>query len=628
MKLEDRLADALARIADSTPINDPGAFVPDVMTLRSDLESSAPSHRVLAVAAAIVVVGVAGIVVVANRPGTNGASDAPTPPSLSIVPNTTSASSPSALGEPGPVGSMVLPQTTGMSVAFAEEGSLVGDSSMRWYATSQAQAETGRYLRLFSYQNGVPAGESLGCDVAVSVTRVGVSVPSDGLCFKQRDASDPFGRVALDRSPYSIIIEGNVTDDELLTAARNVVPSVNGAGFEISEAGLPSGVSQTGTGWNVSDFAATSVDAADNTIIQVNWVDVTGRSIFYVATTDDAAFTSNLRLGFESVTDITVRGVPAFIRTLDDQPDYRGVVWHANGITFQVGSQRLSESELLDLVEQMRPATQSEWVATVAATTTVESTLAVVGGDVVMDDVLPPGAWTGARTSAVGQSLLLFFVGAAAYEPGQSCTMRYVPVVEETETEVHVVIRGEHPPAADATTACTLVGYPRSVTVELAQPFGDRTLVALGQSRRVFDGSTLAEPRWIPDGWQPSSESPGLLDPGTATSWIRSWVPPVPPPGEGSCLLGASGLALLEGSPDVVNRSTPPAEQTFTGTHDINGSSATSSIQTNRNITRLAWTTGNRSYLLSSSPACDGDQPPSLDIMLRFARSLDTSTSR
>lgn len=360
MKLEERLPDALARIADSTPINDPGAFVPDVMTLRSDLESSAPSHRVLAVAAAIVVVGVAGLVVVANRPDTNGASDAPTPPSSSIVPNTTSASAPAITG----------------------------------------------------------------------------------------------------------------------------------------------------------------------------------------------------------------------------------------------------------------------------IATTVEPTLAVVGGDVVMDDVLPPGAWTGARTSAVGQSLLLFFVGATEYEPGQSCTMRYVPIVEETETEVHVMIRGEHPPAADATTACTLVGYPRSVTVELAQPFGDRTLVALGQSRGVFDGSTLAEPQWIPDGWQPSSESPGLLDPGTATSWIRSWAPPVPPPGEGSCLLGASGLALLEGSLDDVNRSTPPAEQTITGTHDINGSSATSSIQTNRNITRLAWTTGNRSYILSSSPACDGDQPPSLDIMLRFARSLGTSTDR
>jgi hypothetical protein len=373
VKLEDRLPDALERIADSTPINDPGAFVPDVMTLMSDLESSRPSHRLLAAAAAVVVVGVAGIVVVANRPDTNGASDTPESPSSSIVPNTASASEPSALAEPGPAGSMVLPQTTGMSVSFAEEGSLVGDSSMRWYATGQAQPETGRYLRLFSYQNGVPAGESLGCDVAVSVTRGGVPVPSDVDCYEARDASDPFGRVALDRSPYSIIIEGNVTDDELLTAALHVVPSVNGAGFEISEAGLPTGVTRTGTGWNVSDFAATGVDAADDSIIQVNWADVTGRSIFYVATTDDAAFTSNLRLGFESVTDITVRGVPAFIRTLDDQPDYRGVVWHENGITFQVGSQRLSESELLNLVEQLRPATQSEWVASLAATPAPET---------------------------------------------------------------------------------------------------------------------------------------------------------------------------------------------------------------------------------------------------------------
>lgn len=256
----------------------------------------------------------------------------------------------------------------------------------------------------------------------------------------------------------------------------------------------------------------------------------------------------------------------------------------------------------------------------------VGSTLGVSGGDVVVDDVLPPGAWTGARTSHDGRSMSLFFVGAADYEPGQSCTMRYVPTVEETDTEVHVAMHGEHPPAADAMTMCPAIGFPRSVTIDLAQPFGDRTLVALGQSQVVFDGSTLAEPQWLPDGWQPGPESPGPLDPGTATSWIRSWQPPAPPPGETSCPHGASGLALLEGSADVVSRATPPVEQTGTGSHDINGTTATSSVQANRNITRLTWTTGNRSYLLSSAPACDGDQPPSLDTMLNFARSLKTAT--
>lgn len=65
-------------------------------------------------------------------------------------------------------------------------------------------------------------------------------------------------------------------------------------------------------------------------------------------------------------------------------------------------------------------------------------------------------------------------------------------------------------------------------------------------------------------------------------------------------------------------------EQQNTGTHDINGATATASIQPNCDITPLIWAVGDRSLLLSSAPSCDGDQPPSLDIMLQFARSLNT----
>jgi hypothetical protein len=259
--------------------------------------------------------------------------------------------------------------------------------------------------------------------------------------------------------------------------------------------------------------------------------------------------------------------------------------------------------------------------ATTEIANTVGSTLVVSEGGVVLGDVLPPGAWIGARTSDDGRSLVLFFVGAAEYEPDQPCTMRYLPVVEETETEVHVAMRGERPSTANGTIACTLEGYSRSVNVDFSNPVGDRTLVALGQPRGVFDGSTLARPQWIPEGWEQNSEFPGQLD-EAGTTWMRSWTPTVAS-GEGTCPLGESGLVLLEGTSGVVDRSIPPAEET--GTHDINGATATSSTQSNRNITRLAWTIDNRSYLLSSAPACNGDQPPSLDIMLQFARSLDTS---
>jgi hypothetical protein len=273
-----------------------------------------------------------------------------------------------------------------------------------------------------------------------------------------------------------------------------------------------------------------------------------------------------------------------------------------------------------DTTSASTSAVPTDQVTATGVPNSVASTALVPGALVVVDDPLVPGAWTGARTSRDGLILSLFFVGAADFEPGQPCTMRYVPVVDETASEVTVAIRGEYPPAAaNDAMVCAAIGYERSVTVDLAQPFGNRTLVALGQARGVFDGSTLAEPQWLPDGWQPGPESPGLLDPDR-TSWRRSWRPA----GETSCPLGTSGLALLEGPPDVVSRSNPPDDQAVTGSHDINGTTATETVQANRNITRLAWTVGDRSYALSSAPACDGDEPPPLDIMLAFARGLQT----
>jgi hypothetical protein len=355
MNLEDRLPDALSRIADSTPINDARVFDPYAITIRPDLDRSRPSHRVIATVAAAAVVAIAGLAVVASRTGSDGASQAPT-----SLPNPPAP-------EAGPVGAMVLPEATGMTVEYVQEGSFAGDSHIRSYTTGRALPETGPYLRIFSYQHDVPADQSIGCVLAADETRDVVLGDGTSVCLEVRGGSDPSGRIALDRSPYSVIIEGNASDDELLTAAEHLVVSDDGTSFEISAAGLPSGVALTGTSRGVSDFATTGVAKANDSMVQVNWIDAAGHSIFYVATTDDAAFTPSLRLGFESVIDTTVRGVPAFIRTLEAQPSYLGVVWRENDVTYQVGSQHLTESQLLDLVEQMRSATNSEWATIIAA---------------------------------------------------------------------------------------------------------------------------------------------------------------------------------------------------------------------------------------------------------------------
>ena len=162
-------------------------------------------------------------------------------------------------------------------------------------------------------------------------------------------------------------------------------------------------------------------------------------------------------------------------------------------------------------------------------------------------------------------------------------------------------------PTDDTSVVCPALGYLRSADVSLAAPLAGRTVIVLGQARGVFDGSTLAEPDWLPDGWLQTSEHPSLLE--QDLMWTRAWTPALPPADESVCPEGPGGLALLEGPSEAIDRSLSPDEQQSIGTHDINGMTATAAIETNRNITWLTWSVGDRSYRLSSAPACDGDQP-------------------
>lgn len=242
----------------------------------------------------------------------------------------------------------------------------------------------------------------------------------------------------------------------------------------------------------------------------------------------------------------------------------------------------------------------------------------------VVEDPLAPGAWSGVRTSEDGSSLIVFFVGAAEYQPGDQCSMRYIPTVEESDTEVHVAFRGERPGSSDGgeTYSCRLIGYSRSVTVDLSQPLGDRTLIVLGEQRDVFDGSTLTQPEWLPDGWQISGEQPAFPGPSPSASWARTWTPPRPEPGDGACEPADSGFTLFEGAADLVDAFPPEQGETVASTYDINGTIATYSSRSDLGIARLSWTLGDRGYVLKTTPQCEGDQPPTPETMLRFARNL------
>lgn len=285
--------------------------------------------------------------------------------------------------EPGPDGAMTLPSASGMHVQWATNEPPGAGADQRRYATSGPQPETATYIRLTSYVNGAPADHDPGCMLGDESVTSETLADGAAVCLAPRGESEPFGRLAMNRWPDTILLEGNATDAELLAAADAVAADPVGGGFDIDATGLPAGVALTGTGASVSDFASSAADPTASSMASVSWSDQAGRSMFYVATPDDESFLPNLRLGFTAVTDTTVRGVPAFVRTLAEQPGYLGVVWREDGRTFQVGSQGLTLDELLGLVEQLRPATAADWsdmtdAATRATAPMVVSTTTIV----------------------------------------------------------------------------------------------------------------------------------------------------------------------------------------------------------------------------------------------------------
>ena len=114
-----------------------------------------------------------------------------------------------------------------------------------------------------------------------------------------------------------------------------------------------------------------------------------------------------------------------------------------------------------------------------------------------------PFQWTRATTDDGERVLTIDFVGGAEYEPANSCTVRYATTVTETDQSVTVLVSGWSPPPPTPTSLpyeCPLLGYPRSVTVNVNEPLGTLILInaATGEAHPVN-----VEP-WTP----PTSTSP------------------------------------------------------------------------------------------------------------------------
>ena len=92
---------------------------------------------------------------------------------------------------------------------------------------------------------------------------------------------------------------------------------------------------------------------------------------------------------------------------------------------------------------------------------------------------MPDGMPAGASPSSDGSKITVSFIGAAAgTEP---CEAEYTADLTQSRTAVEVSVRqlpNPHPsPITASNIACAAVGYPRTVTVALQPPLGNRVLV-------------------------------------------------------------------------------------------------------------------------------------------------------
>jgi cell division transport system permease protein len=287
-----------------------------------------------------------------------------------------------------------------------------------------------------------------------------------------------------------------------------------------------------------------------------------------------------------------------------------------------------ARADMIAQCEQRRAAADDG--AEQATTTTEVDDVPSDGMPPVDDDrwepyVMGGGGLTGTRTSPGGRSLVVTFVGGAPYLSGKACTVVYRAEVDESAGEVTVQLFSNEPPPPDTENfGCTMKGYFRSVEVGLDAPLGDRTVLEDESRRRleVFDGSLLAEPTWMPEGWTLLSEQAGFPNPETAAYWQRTWGAEPPPPTGDSCTPSDSPVSLTQGL-----ASGPDRDVSFlqpVSTHDVHGAQATyyEGGPTTSGQVALIWEMAGQSFVLDSGPSCFGEGAASLDRLLEFARSL------
>lgn len=359
---EARLRAGLDQLAADTPVRSPGQFDPDALPLTTLTTPDVASPRRMApvlAAAAVAAVTVAGLVAVAAR---GDQSDTTLRPAATAPPVASSLPAPTAAEPMAPDGAMIpgaLPAP--LADATISAGGYLSsftppepdsDAIRRWYTSTLTLPETAAWIALDSFPADRMAPDMVG---PVEQAEVQGTVAE---LYEPRRFGDRAVTVTLDGTTY-LLSGANLTDADLLQAAEYVRLADEGYGAVIDAEGLTNGLTERAAG-GVFESWFLSRSSFETPILSLR-VDGTDAAAWMMALHQDVEEHHLHRLGFSSVTDITVHGQPAFLTTLDTQANYRGVTWHEDGVTYLLGSNDLADDEVIELADGLRPATLAEW---------------------------------------------------------------------------------------------------------------------------------------------------------------------------------------------------------------------------------------------------------------------------
>lgn len=168
-------------------------------------------------------------------------------------------------------------------------------------------------------------------------------------------------------------------------------------------------------------------------------------------------------------------------------------------VPFQiVGFERRTASLVLAVVASI-------WLSSCGQTNDADSQADADNPEASGESGSGPFQWDRARTSDDDRLITIDFVGGAEYDSANFCTVRYDATATETDETVTVVVSGWSPPPPTPTSipmGCAAMGSPRTVSVRLNEPLGERSLInsATGEAHPVN-----VEP-WTP----PTSTAPSV----------------------------------------------------------------------------------------------------------------------